>query len=146
MPTSTPILSNVQLAIPSIAQNLTLTRQQVELTGGDITTTSTTFVDATGMTLTVARTITGGIIFAVGSISTTVTAGLNLFLRWVDGATNKTANAALTAGATSGVALSGSLSSQIVKIQWHISVGATGTMYGGTTTDFTSLLQLAEIG
>ena len=73
MPTSTPILSNVQLAIPSIAQNLTLTRQQVELTGGDITTTSTTFVDATGMTLTVARTITA----STSDVSTTTTVSLS---------------------------------------------------------------------
>jgi hypothetical protein len=146
MPSSKPILSNVGLAVTAA----TFTRQQVELTGGDVTTSSATFVDATGLTLTVARTVTGGIIFAHASLSynnglTTV----NMAFRWVDGASNKIA--ILLVGDASGIRscslpLSGALSSQVIKIQFHSNGVNAMTIYGGTTTDADSMIQLAEIG
>jgi hypothetical protein len=96
------------------------------------TTTSTTYVDISGATVTLGS---GGKFIATAVIITKLTAvGNRLNFRWVDNATAKNAvgiDAAVANYAHCVVLmLTGTCSGQAIKLQWKVQSG-TGTVYGG---------------
>lgn len=126
-----------------------LTNQRVEKSG-DITTTSTTYVDTTGMTLTLANRA-GGKFFAQhianGSNSNQER---NITTRFVEGITNHEGltyksydiNTNVNIDGTVGNPLSGDLDGDALKIQWKVN-SDTGSYYG--VSDRFSHMEVIEI-
>ncbi len=115
--------------IVSTAGGATVTTQRI-VKSGNSTTTSATFVDAPGLTITLP-TRTGGKALLIADMDIANSGGF----RWVDGATNK--EGFLMSGSTAAelhysMSYVASLSGQVLKIQWQ-SAGGTATLYGDGT-------------
>jgi hypothetical protein len=120
-----------------------LQTSKVQVTSGDITTTSTTFVDLTGLTTTIT---TGAhrciVIFNASGRVNSPTNALNIDIA-IDGTRQGQSRGLLFGGNTNSVGanpfslwyLTGVLSaaSHTIKIQWSVDSGGTATMFASTS-------------
>lgn len=116
---------------------------RVKLTSGDLTTTSTTFTDATGLTATLTTAAVRCLVTFSASVSNSGTAKVSVDLA-VDG--TRVSGGAYGLGLVGGASTDRyhlaftyltdvlTAASHTLKIQWRVDNASTGTMYANTTT------------
>lgn len=139
------ILSNVAAAATAV----TTSRQSITF-ATTFTTTSATYVDVTGLTVTVANRSGGSAMLAALIEFANNTLANDSYFRWVDNVTNKNDEVQTTFVVSDTqsitIPLAVALSGQVCKIQAH-EIGGTATLsVYGTTAGPVSVIEAFEVG